>query len=75
MKKRLTRAEVDKVAWKTIKAKPVNPILTRNRPNNYKEIGERLRAGGDMELIWGDFLHSFYAHRQPSLFEYRRPPS
>jgi hypothetical protein len=45
---------------------------SKHRSNNYAEIGERLRSGGDYELIWGDFLHAFYAARSASFFS--EPP-
>jgi hypothetical protein len=33
-------------------------------------IGEQIRVGRDFELVWGDFLHGFYAHRLASYFAF-----
>jgi hypothetical protein len=73
MTEKLTRKAMDEIAWKAIKAKQVSAERDPYRPNDYREIGEYLRAGGDWELIWGDFLHNFYAHRQAWFFEYPPP--
>jgi hypothetical protein len=68
------RDELDALCWRTIKSAKARPYeKCRYRPNNYAEIGDRLRAGGDWELIWGDFLHCFYAHRTASFFEFPPP--
>jgi hypothetical protein len=68
------RDELDAIAWRTIKSAKVRPYeKCRHRPNNYAEIGERLRAGGDWELIWGDFLHGFYIYQHASYFEFPPP--
>jgi hypothetical protein len=68
------RDELDAIAWWTIKSAKVRPYKKcKHRPNNYAEIGERLRDGGDWELIWGDFLHGFYIYRHASYFEFPPP--
>jgi hypothetical protein len=33
-------------------------------------IGEQIRVGRDFELLWGDVLHGFYAHRLASYFAF-----
>jgi hypothetical protein len=68
------REELDALCWRTIKSAKVLPYEgSKYRPNNYAEISAGLRAGGEFELLWGDFLHAFYLYRHPSFFEFPSP--
>ena len=48
----------------------VSASQTTQRPRAIPRIGEQIRVGRDFELVWGDFLHGFYAHRLASYFAF-----
>ena len=52
--------ELDAIAWRIIKAAKVYPpSQIKHRPRDYSEMGEQLRSGGDLELIWAIFSMTF----------------
>jgi hypothetical protein len=76
-KRRATRAEIDAIAWKTIReAKPHNGspcgYSKCGRPSNYCELGQMISDRDDFELAWSEFLHEFFRYRTASFFE--EPP-
>jgi hypothetical protein len=74
MERRATRAEIDQIAWKTIKTAAVcstEPFgySKCGRPSNYAEFGRMLTdLDGDFGLAWGEFLHEFYRYRTAGFF-------
>lgn len=75
----MERAELDKIAWETIKSRPPLAGLPQGiasgypRPRNYAELEQMLDAGQDFEYAWSEFLHEFFAYRQECFFEFPSP--
>ena len=72
-----TNTRLDQIAWESIHARPKMAMAEArgNRAVNYRELGERLKAGEPFELAWGNFLHAFYDFRDASFFTYPPPAS
>jgi hypothetical protein len=75
----MNRAELDKLAWQTIKTATIDPaapdgLTVSGRPKNYAELGQMLALGVDFEFAWSEFLHEFYRRRTAEFFA-ERPPA
>lgn len=74
MEPRATRAEIDAIAWKTIKSAALCPgtpsgYAECGRPANYAELGQMIKDwNGDYEHAWSEFLHEFFRYRTASFF-------
>jgi hypothetical protein len=67
----------DQIAWEFIHSRPKLAISQARgrRALDYRQLGEKLAAGVQFEIAWGDFLHAFYDHRDASFFAYSPPDS
>ena len=74
MERSATRAEIDQIAWNTIKTAAVSPEAPWGhaqcgRPANYAELGQMIEDwNGDFEHAWSEFLHEFFRYRAASFF-------
>ena len=74
MERRATRAEIDQIAWNTIKTAKVHSeppwgYAECGRPANYAELGQMVKDwNGDFEQAWSEFLHEFFRYRTASFF-------
>jgi hypothetical protein len=78
MKRRPTRADIDAIAWHTIKTAHVftngpSGYTECGRPANYAELGQMIAdLDGDFEHAWSEFLHEFCRYRTAGFFS--EPP-
>lgn len=73
----MTREQIDQIAWKSIHERSPLKIAVASdpRPLDYQQLEERLKDRDDFELLWSDFLHAFYEHRNASFFAEPSPAS
>ena len=74
IERRATRAEIDQIAWNTVKTAAVRTTsppgyLNCGRPANYAELGQMIADwDGDFEHAWSEFLHEFFRYRTANFF-------
>lgn len=68
---------LDQIAWKTIHDRPKMVLANAKgfRSLNYRQMGEKLAAGAEFELVWSDFLHAFFDYKDPLFFAHPPPNS